>query len=169
MSFIKTELSQLQFNPFSLIGKEWFLITAGEAEKFNTMTASWGSVGHLWARDIFTCHIRPCRYTYRFAEHFDYYTVSFFESQYKQALTFCGSHSGEDCDKAKEAGLTPVELDGCVTFAEARMVFICKKLYTAPMQKDNFVSEDGLYEKFYGQDPLHKSYTAEIVACYVKN
>ncbi|MFN8134935.1 MAG: hypothetical protein U0Z17_06830 [Bacteroidales bacterium] len=31
-------------NPFTLIDKDWFLLSAGNLESFNTMTASWGGV-----------------------------------------------------------------------------------------------------------------------------
>ena len=32
----------MEMNPFTKIGKEWMLITAGDEKKANTMTASWG-------------------------------------------------------------------------------------------------------------------------------
>ena len=35
-------------NVFSLIGEKWMLITAGTAERCNTMTASWGGLGVIW-------------------------------------------------------------------------------------------------------------------------
>ena len=35
----------MEMNPFTKIGKEWMLITAGDEKKANTMTASWGGVG----------------------------------------------------------------------------------------------------------------------------
>ena len=35
-------------NAFELIGKEWMLITAGNKEHCNMMTASWGGIGWLW-------------------------------------------------------------------------------------------------------------------------
>ncbi len=40
------ELSAQEFvcNPFTKIGKEWMLITAGTPENCNTMTASWGGL-----------------------------------------------------------------------------------------------------------------------------
>ena len=41
MGFREVKIEELQFNPFTKIGKEWLLITAGDSEKFNTMTASW--------------------------------------------------------------------------------------------------------------------------------
>ena len=50
-------------NVFSLIGEKWMLITAGTAERCNTMTASWGGLGVIWGAPSATCYIRPQRYT----------------------------------------------------------------------------------------------------------
>ena len=60
MSFKKIDLSELTINPFKLIGKDWMLLTAGNAEKYNTMTASWGQLGVLWNKNVFTCYIVDC-------------------------------------------------------------------------------------------------------------
>jgi flavin reductase (DIM6/NTAB) family NADH-FMN oxidoreductase RutF len=46
---------ELQENTFKLIGTDWMLITAGTAESFNTMTASWGGMGILWGKEICFC------------------------------------------------------------------------------------------------------------------
>lgn len=44
----KLEASDLPDNVIQLIGKEWMLVTAGDENSFNTMTASWGWYGiHL--------------------------------------------------------------------------------------------------------------------------
>ena len=51
MSFTEIKAEELKDNPFDLIGKQWMLITAGNEEKCNTMTASWGGVGIM----IFVC------------------------------------------------------------------------------------------------------------------
>lgn len=40
MSFTEIKAEGLKDNPFDLIGKQWMLITAGNEEKCNTMTAS---------------------------------------------------------------------------------------------------------------------------------
>ena len=90
---------------------------------------------------------------------------AFFDSGYKPALQFCGSHSGRDCDKAKETGLQPVLLDGTTTFAQARCVFVCRKLYTAMLEENGFLSRD-TYNKWYGTDPLHREFVGEILAYY---
>ena len=48
MSFREVKAEELTMNPFTKIGKEWLLITAGNEEKCNTMTASWGAMGVMW-------------------------------------------------------------------------------------------------------------------------
>ena len=169
MAFKKINISELSFNPFEKIGKEWMLLTGGNAENFNTMTASWGQLGVLWNKNVFTCYIRPNRYTYEFVDNGESFTVSFFSEEYRKALSFCGSHSGRDCDKVKETGLTPVEIDGCMTFEEADMVFVCRKLYTYDQSAESFTTNDGIQEKFYSTDPYHRAYISEITAVYVKN
>lgn len=40
----------LDINPFTKIGTEWMAVTAGDKDKVNTMTASWGTIGVLWAK-----------------------------------------------------------------------------------------------------------------------
>lgn len=46
--FKKVDIHSLSFNPFDKIGKDWLLISATKNGKTNTMTASWGTLGHLW-------------------------------------------------------------------------------------------------------------------------
>src|SRR5512137_697572 len=108
MGFRETRVELLTENPFKLIGADWMLITAGTADANNTMTASWGGLGVLWERKVATCYIRPGRYTYGFMEKAPFFTLSFFAEEHRAALRYCGTHSGRNGDKAKEAGLTPV-------------------------------------------------------------
>lgn len=35
-------IDMLDINPFTKLSKEWALVTAGDKEKSNTMTVSWG-------------------------------------------------------------------------------------------------------------------------------
>lgn len=172
MSFKKTELSQLSFNPFEKIGKEWMLLTGGDSVvsgKWNTMTASWGQLGVLWNKNVLTCYIRPNRHTFGFVEEGDMLTASFFSEDYRKALSFCGSHSGRDCNKAVETGLTPIEIDGCVTFEEADMVFVLRKLYAYDLAESGFLTDDKLPETFFGEgNPYHRAYICEITAVYTK-
>lgn len=166
--FKKIDITELKFNPFTKIGKEWTLITGGNTEKFNTMTASWGQLGVLWNKNVFTCYIRPNRYTYEFIEQGECFTASFFGEEYRKALAFCGSHSGRDCNKPSETGLVPTEIDGCVGFEQADMILVCRKLYSYDMQENGFLTDDGIPAQSYGSDPYHRAYISEITGVYVK-
>ena len=87
--------------------------------------------------------------------------------EYKQALSICGSKSGRDCDKVKEAGLTPYFTDGTAAFEEASMVFVCRKLYEDEIKPENFIAKenDG---KWYPEKDYHTVYIAEITKVLVK-
>lgn len=137
MEFIKTDIYGESFNPFKLIGKHWFLLTSGDNRENNTMTASWGQAGVLWNKPVFSAYVRTSRKTFELMEKNEYFTASFFDEKYRSALSYCGSHSGRDVDKAKETGLTPIEIEGVAAFEEAEMVLVCRKLYTSEMQKRN--------------------------------
>ena len=91
-------------NVFSLIGDQWMLITAGTAERCNTMTASWGGLGVLWRKPVATIYVRPQRYTYTFLEKNPYFTLSFFGPQWKKQLAYCGAVSGREEDKFAACG-----------------------------------------------------------------
>ena len=168
MAFKKIDINELSFNPFEKIGKQWMLLTGGNKDNYNTMTASWGQLGVLWNKNVLTCYVRPTRYTYGYIEDNECYTASFFGEEFRNALSFCGSHSGRDCDKAKEAGLTPAEIDGCMTFAEAELVLVCRKLYSYDLQESGFLTDDGIPGNFLNGDAYHRAYISEIVGVYVK-
>jgi flavin reductase (DIM6/NTAB) family NADH-FMN oxidoreductase RutF len=165
MSFNEIRPELLTDNPFKLIGADWMLVTAGTAGSFNTMTASWGGLGILWERKVCFCFIRPTRYTYEFIERSENFTLSFFEERYRKALSYCGSHSGRDTNKIKEAGLTPVTEEGFTYFAEARLVLACRKLYFQDISPDRFL--DPAIEDMYPKKDYHRMYVGEIKKCMV--
>ena len=173
MSFREISPSEIGGNVIDMIGREWMLVTAakdgareGDAcgSTYNTMTASWGGVGVLWGKPAAFVFIRPERHTYSFAEASDYMTLSFFDEDKKPALSFCGSKSGRDFDKAAECSLTPVftEEDGGVSvyFREARLVLTLRKLYAAPIEESRFIDKDCLAN--YENSGFHKMYVGEI-------
>ncbi len=99
--------TELTDNFIRLIGKDFMLISAGTPEKFNAMTASWGTVGFLWNKPVATCFVRPERYTDSFMQAQDVFTLSFLKPEISKAVhKSCGSKSGRDTDKIKAAGLT---------------------------------------------------------------
>ena len=161
----KIDLATCTFNPFDKIGKQWMLITSGSLNNYNTMTASWGMMGFIWRKPVINIVVRKQRYTYEFVEKNDLFTVSFYPESYKKALTFCGTKSGRDVNKAKECNLTPMEFDNSVAFAEAEMVFVCKKQYVQDLQEDCFLDKT-IADEVYPQKDFHRSYVGEIIAVY---
>lgn len=154
-------------NIFRMLGEEWFLVTAGTMKHYNTMTAAWGGLGYLWNRCIAIACIRPHRYTYRFVERRAGFTLSFFDRRYRKALSFCGTHSGRDVDKAKETGLTAVATSrGNVFFQEARLVLECRKIYQQDIDPRRFL--DRSIHRVYPQRDYHRMYIGEIVSCLVR-
>lgn len=169
MSYKEINVEELQFNPFSKIGKQWMLITAGTKDKFNTMTASWGGVGVNWGKNVVTTYIRPQRYTKEFVDANDIFTISFYKEEYRKALNICGSISGRDEDKVAKAGLTPYFVDDTVAFAEAEMILVCKKLYQTVLEPEGFLDNaKELDGKWYPQKDYHTMYISEVLRVLIK-
>jgi flavin reductase (DIM6/NTAB) family NADH-FMN oxidoreductase RutF len=166
MSFKELDPKLLQDNPFKIIDDDWMLVSAGDEKKFNTMTASWGGLGIMWFKNVSFVVVRPSRYTFEFMEQQDYYSLSFFEEDYRDVLSMCGSKSGRDIDKIKESGLTPAYDKNAPYFDEAKLVMVCKKLYWQDMTPDNFLA-DFMHEKYPNGD-YHRLYIGEITDLLVK-
>ncbi|HUT64815.1 MAG TPA: flavin reductase family protein [Spirochaetota bacterium] len=161
-TFDELDPKALNESVFKLIGSDWMLITAGNMESYNTMTASWGGLGHLWNLDVCFCFVRPTRHTHGFMERSETFSISFFEEKYREALDYCGSHSGKDVDKAKETGLTPVSGDrGTVYFDEARIVLECEKIYYQDINPDHFL--DSSIESHYPIKDYHRMYIGRVL------
>lgn len=160
MSFHITSIEKLLLNPFTAIGGG-ALLTARAENKINMMTISWGNMGVMWNKNIVTVYVRPDRYTREFLEKQDFFSVSFYPKDNNSALKLCGTQSGRDTDKVKATGLTPICTDDTAYFAEAKLVFICKKLYVDRIRPDGFISSDG--DVHYPQKDYHYLYMGEIV------
>ena len=155
-------------NTFTLIGKEWMLVTAKKPDgTVNTMTASWGGMGVLWNKNVAFAVIRPQRYTKEFVDNADSFSLTFFGPEYRRQLTYLGTVSGRDEDKIAKAGLTVAECDGVPCFEEAKMVLICRKLFAQDMTAASFVT-NSIPEEVYPTGDYHTLYIAEIESVWVK-
>lgn len=160
--FRQVEPEDIKDNVFELIARDWFLLTAGtSSDGYNTMTASWGGLGELWNQRVSFVFVRPQRHTWKFMEKNGLYTMSFFGEEYREALKYCGSHSGRDVDKEKQTGLTPFQpREGTAAFREARLVLVCRKLYHQDLQPDNFL--ENLIDELYPEKGYHRMYIGAI-------
>lgn len=149
-----------------MISDGWGLVTAGNEEKFNTMTVSWGGLGEIWGKDAVFIFIRPQRYTYEFIEKEEFFTLSFYGEEFRNALKICGSQSGRNTDKVANAGLTPLFVDNTVSFEQAEYTLVCRKMASQFIDPKGF--NDEAIEKNYSAGDYHKVYIAEIVKVYSK-
>lgn len=158
----------LKENFFTGFADDWTLITAMNPEgKVNTMTASWGGIGHIWSKPVFSCVIRPQRYTFEFAESAGMITLSFFGKGFRKELNLCGTKSGRDLDKISESGLTCIKENGAAYFAEASVVLIGRKIYADWIKKDCF-TDAAIPAETYGGGDFHKFYVCAIEEVLVK-
>ena len=155
---------EIDGNLIKMIADEWMLITAGNEEKYNMMTASWGFAGEIWGNDSVMALVRPQRYTMEFINDSDYFTLSFYGDE-KGLHKVCGSKSGRDVDKTALTGLTPVFSDNTVYFDEARLVLVCKKQYVGKLSPEDFIDKEPL--KWYNDD-FHYMIIGKIEKVLVK-
>lgn len=146
---------------FSVFDKKWALLTAGKKDSFNTMTVSWGGMGTIWGKPVATVYVRTSRYTHEFMDREGYFTVSFYPEEYRKVLGVLGSKSGRDMDKMKDSGLTAMKAGASVSFKEAEVTIVCKKLFRQELLVENMPADvaKAMYE---GQAP-HDMYIGEVV------
>ena len=102
--FFEIKPAELKGNPFEMIGKQWMLITAKKDDKINTMTASWGTLGVIWNKNVATIYVRSERYTKEFIDNTERFSLTFFSENYRKELSYLGMISGKYENKIEKAG-----------------------------------------------------------------
>lgn len=162
MDFTKNLEKNMEF-----LHKKGAFLTTKVADETNTMTISWGSIGFIWGKPMFTALIRKSRHTYGLIEKAGEFTVSIpLNDNMKKELALCGTKSGRDMDKIKESNLqleegktvsTPV-VKGCGVHFE------CKVVYKQPMSPN--LLDESVDKSSYESKDYHTIYFGEIVDCY---
>lgn len=176
MVFKEISNKELQVNPLTVFGCDWALAAAGnEKDGFNVMTITWGQLGSIWDRKsangktiipTASVFIRPQRYTKQYIDKEELFSISTFDPTYKRALGYMGSHSGRDEDKIAAAGLTPLFIEGTTGFEEARMIFVCKKIYQDHLREQSFLEKKIITDNYPEKD-FHEMYIGEILKIFV--
>ncbi len=164
MNFIEINPEEITLNPFTDWSR-YVLVTAGNAEKCNTLLVTWGALGVMWRKKTATIYIRQSRFTKTILDSQDYFTLSFLSEDHKKQMSYMGSHSGRDENKYEGSGLHPIAIGDAAGIEEADLILVCKKIYTHEMTPDHYTDKD-VYEQWNSgrqADNNHSIYMGEIL------
>ncbi|UCF10590.1 MAG: flavin reductase [Candidatus Bipolaricaulota bacterium] len=145
-----------------------FVVAADGDGKPNPMTIGWAQVGIVWSRPVLAVLVRESRYTYGCMRASTAFTVSVPRpGELGDALAFCGSRSGRDCDKALETGLTlvPAETVEAAWVAECGLHYECEIIARTQQADADFAPTD-VPETFYPSPDYHLVVYGHIVAAF---
>lgn len=144
--------------------KEWTLVSSGEGETTNVVTALWGGTGTLGDKSVAFSSLNSVNGSVKILEKEETYVISFYTEIYQDALAKFSSTKGDIANKIKESGLTPIQTpSGATTFAEAWMIIECKKGTAQPTPELSVVDVDDMNKDNYSQ-----TYIGEILNVWVK-
>ena len=150
------------------------LVTSAAEGKVNTMTIGWGTLGVEWGKPLFTVFVRQSRYTKELLDKNGEFTINvpLKGTDRKQALGFCGSHSGRDVDKFKELDLHLEEPDviSVPGIKEFPITLECRVVYKQD-QDLKALAEDKCQRYYAPNTPndgdFHTAYYGEVLAAYI--
>ena len=158
------------------IGKGILLNT--QDEKFNSMVIGWGHLGRIWNLPTYVVYVRESRYTKDVLDKTGEFTVSAPLSGIDPKIQqVCGSLSGRDVDKVKEAGLTleAPEVNHVPGIRQYPLTLECRVLYCQKQDPAAIPAE--ILEKFYPQNcslpgavdgrDVHTAYIGLIEDAYI--
>ena len=147
-------------NPIDLFG-EGAVTMVKKGNGANPMTIGWGSLGVLWRKPCMSVYIHKTRYSKELFDAADRFAVCFFGPEHKEELSYFGTASGRDEDKAANCPLTLKEEDGFFYFEEAELVVFCKKMGQSDFYIEKIEPEPIL--AWYSKSGVHSIYCGEIV------
>ncbi len=167
----RQELLEIPFEEFApevcrLWSEDWLLLTTGDFRtgRYNTMTVGWGMFGVMWGRPAALVVVRPQRFSAPLLADGDSFTLTALGPEYREALKYCGSHSGREGDKFAACGLTPMEAQkvAAPVIAEAELSIECRVLYADAFRAKNFRAKKIIAETYRDGD-FHQTFCGEIL------
>ena len=152
------------------------ILLNSKADKFDSMVIGWGAMGTNWAVPIFTVYVRESRFTHEQLEKNPEFTISVPLNGIDAKINkVCGSMSGNDVDKEKEANLTLVggQKVSVPAIKEYPLTLECKIIQKQLMDLSTLNEE---FQKHYPNEEslkngkkkdIHVAYTAQIVGAYI--
>ena len=142
--FKTIDVTEIQGDVFTLVNKDYSVLTAGNPSHFNSMVASWGGWGILFNNPAAFSFLRSNRYTLELINKEQRYTMTFFYDEYKNDIMPFGQQSGRDSDeKMRNTKLTSVQTpSGNMAYKEAKLIIECKLISVTTVSPNDFLVEE---------------------------
>ena len=144
-------------------------LTTKAGEKVNSMVIGWGHVGRIWELPVFVAYVRTCRFTRELLDRNPEFTVNVPINGFdRKAFAVCGTESGRDRDKIREAGLelVPPEIISVPAILEYPLTLECRVIYREEQTAARL--PERIRGRFYNvEKDDHVSYYGEIVSAYI--
>ncbi len=162
-TFQPCPIEVFETNPFTTLGKDWAVLTAGNREMTNSMTISWGGFGVLWNKNVCYVFVRDSRYTKGLLDANGTFSLTFFQKDFSRSiLMYLGSVSGAREDKMKMTHLHVNYADEIPFIDEGNLVITCKLLSASRLTPDSFLDEN-ILPAHYKDGDFHTMYVGEIL------
>jgi len=171
--FKAIEAKDIPEDVFTLIGKNFAVLTAGNPSHYNSMVAGWGGWGVLFSKPTAFLMLRSNRYTLELMRKEQRYTMAFFDNEFKNDIMQFGKQSGRDSDeKMKNTKLTAIETpSGNMTFKEAKLIIECNLVQVTTVSPNDFYTEESkkfVIDAHAETGDYHKTVFGEITNVWVR-
>jgi len=158
---------------FTLVSKDFAVLTAGNPSRYNSMVAGWGGWGTIFGKPSTFLMLRSSRYTLELMREERTYTMAFFDDGYKEDVMEFGKQSGRDSDaKMKNTKLTAAQTPGgAMAFKEAKLIIECKLVQVTTVAPDDFYTEDSkkfIADAYAETKDYHKVVFGEITGVWAR-
>jgi len=162
----EVDIKELSIKAVDLWMNRWLLLTAGTIDDCNMMTVAWGSIGCMWSRPFAQIVVRPQRYTRKYIEKSDSFTLCALPDKYRKDLQTLGTLSGKNGNKLSKTGLTlkASKKIAAPSYNEADFILECRKMYCQDMDPQGFI--DRAIQDNYPANDYHRIYFGEILSAY---
>ena len=162
-TFQPCPIEVFESNPFTLLSNDWGVLTAGNHEKTNSMTISWGGFGVLWNKNVCYIFVRDTRYTKGFIDSCGTFSLTFFQKDFNRSiLMYLGSVSGSRENKMKMTHLNINYADGIPFIDEGNLVITCKTLASSKITPESLIDSE-IETSHYKDGDFHTMYVGEIL------
>jgi len=171
--FNAVEAKDMPEDVFTLVGKDFAVLTAGKPSHYNSMVAGWGGWGILFSKPTAFLMLRSNRYTLELMRKEQSYTMAFFDNEYRDDIMQFGKQSGRDSDeKMKNTRLTATETPtGNMAFKEAKLIIECKLVQVTTVSPDDYYTDESrkfVVDAQAETKDYHKIVFGEITRVWVK-